>query len=181
MDTATFIPVSRATCVTDLCGTVTSDNTANPGGTILLGDSALNERARGIYTFTLPTLPAGAEIVEALFTTRIGGGGGTPFPDLGVVVMDLVNVGTELTGLDFASGDRMTNIATLFTSWEVDPATVDVTDAIRADHDIALPRSSFRLRFTIGTDGDGVPDVISVYQAGFDPDLPRLEIRYRMP
>ena len=153
-DTLLAVPV--------LTGTVTSDGLASESTTPYTGDNDLTDpgqRVRGFVTFDLTTIPAGKVVRTAFLKIPQRGVDGTPYNDLGVVVLDHLLLGATLDSDDFEAAA----LDSAFVSLSTDPAlatrTVNVFPQIKADVEAGRDVSQFRLRFSVNDgDNDDVTD-----------------------
>jgi hypothetical protein len=151
-------------------------------GGILVGDSSLDNTAQGFLTFDIAALPNGADVVEATLTVRQFSTSGTPYPILGAVLIDHVDIGAGLDASDWGTPALDGNFDAVSQNGATGALSVDVTDQIQADVAAGRVRSSFRLGFTALTDNDGNQDTAH-FQDSEDTEgsgvLPTLIVRYR--
>lgn len=131
---------------------------AQLGNGVCVGDSgfAANAEYRGFATFDSSAVPASIELLSAELRVGVRNIFGAPFPELGDLLIDQVPFATIGPGL-FANPDAVT-VGSLRS-----PIAAGTT--ISADLEAAIlapsgPRTQLRLRFSAGTDGDGVSDHI---------------------
>lgn len=181
VDTVQLVNVRWGTLVEGLYGSAYSDGVAFASSSVLVGDLADHTDMRGIYTFLLPTLPEGAEVVRADLATRVGGGGGggNPFDDLGPMRVAHVEVGDELDGADYAGGTLAADLGIILLDYR-DPGTLDVTAGVVSDYRVGAPHSSYRMSFPRGPD-DGEQDRIALVANPEGTGLPTLRIEYGFP
>lgn len=133
--------------------------TMNPADT-LVGDGNLNSSFSAYFTFDLSTLPEGTEIAEATLATRQIAVVGTPYTDLGGMVMLSRVTYPELKGATLVAAPT-TDIMPLSSMADLGPRSASVRDEVALDLQsrVALGnRSQFRIGFVTGTDGKGDVD-----------------------
>ena len=127
----------------------------------MVGDDTTDTDARGIYTFDISSIPAGATILEATLSTRQVNTFGDPYVKRGPVVLDHVVLGGELRANAYSTsatpgGDGFTILSDNATP-EVKSAVV--TEQVQLDIDQARSFSQYRLRFRLPTSLDDRLDV----------------------
>ena len=165
-------------------GVVTSGGDVETTSAANIGDSGLNVPIRGFYRFDLSGIPAGATVVEATLITRQTGAGvfGTPYTDLGAMVVDHVNLGAALGPEDFASVAFTSAFAVISNNANLETKTAVVTDQVVADRAAARTTSDYRLRFATDTNSDNDGDFVQWATAEFDAGtgvFPTLRVVYR--
>jgi hypothetical protein len=175
--TLTFTPSN------DGCFSDTGAWLPNGGSAVSLGDDPGNISWRGYVRFGIvPFVPAGAVIVSAKLELRQQVVVGDAYGSLGTVVVDHVDFGVTIDGSDFSPTVLSPNIGTLSSDGALVVRQIDVTAAVVAD--LAGPgfNSNFLLRFTTGTDLDGVAELVRFEDAENDLGTgspPRLLVTYR--
>jgi hypothetical protein len=154
--TLTFVPSTD--------GTVKSDGTfeASGGTRITVGDNSGNIASRGILRFGIvPFVPAGAVILSAKLRLRQQDVTGTPFPQLGTIVVDHVDPGVTIDGADYNAPVLTANIGTLSSDATGGIKEIDVTAAVVAD--LAGPgfNANFLVRFTSPTNSNASADGVT--------------------
>ncbi len=155
-----------------LPGTKAREGTVNPTGatvsnTLNFGDNSSNVPIRAVLSFSLATLPANATILSAtLEIEQEDTGFGSPFTDLGNLLVDHVDLGSGVDTIDFTGGTLSSGIAVLSTSAGDGLRTADVTSAVLADLASARGRSEFRLRFAVASNNEGAQDTVRVIETG---------------
>jgi hypothetical protein len=124
---------------------------------IAVGDNAGDDGRRGFVRFDLSAIPAGATVLSAVLHLYQGDIDGVPY-GLGSVRVDHIDVGAALDAGDHFAAAIALDIGVLSTDNVLEWKTLDVTAAVAADVAGVSPTSDFRLRFPVGTDGDGVLD-----------------------
>lgn len=139
---------------------------------------------RGFVSFDISALPPPpANVRAATLAIRQFQLRGTPYPTLGSVVIDHVNMGAAFDAADFSSAALDPAFATVTSSGALGYYSVDVRSQIGADQIAGRTRSGFRLRFTnpLGLNTNGVSDAAD-FNSTEDPEgsgnLPKLSIRY---
>ena len=164
--------------VTNLGGSVSF------GGSVVVGDSSGNPTlaARGIMRFQLTDIPAGATIESATLRVYQMLVEGTPYADLGDLLVDHVDAGAGLSADDFAGGTLQANMGVLSTSAALEIKSLDVRAAVQAALDGGTGRVDFRFRFETETDGDAQTDGATLNgrsdEAG-NGRVPVLEVTYQ--
>lgn len=148
----------------DRDGMVSNDGIVNRTLAPFLGDidGSMNGQVfRQFFSFYIDLLPPGATVVSAELWLFQQDTSGTPFTDLGSIVVD--HMFYDLLGAaDFAAAPLAANIGTLSTDPAVGYRILDVTSAVQADFAAGRPRSQYRLRFDpIESDGDSSTDIVS--------------------
>jgi hypothetical protein len=173
-DTARDITVSIPATLTVNDGTGSFNGTVST--TVLrVGDTTTNAAWRTFVTFPLTSLPQGADIVKWTTASLYGRQAsieGTPYADLGSITAGSL----AMTSIDvIAHTSVVTNVVGFSLSATVgNPAgdrTANVMTAVKADHDAARTRSSFRLEFTTAQDTESDDDVAIL-------ENPRLDLRF---
>lgn len=151
-------------------------------GLLWLGDTRDNTVYRGFLRFSLASIPAGARIESATLTTSYISPLGTPYFDLGDLLIEAIDMGGGLDQTDF---DALASWMGVVPSNPNDgDKDVDVTEAIQ----MSLPAGTadFRIRFRLSTDGSGDTDVAFMNDSsdvgsntGRDLSVPTLLVVYR--
>lgn len=127
--------------------------------TLKVGDNANTIPHRGHATFQVANIPQAATISQALLRLEQFAVEGSPYPSLGVLFVDHVDLGATLDGADHNVAPLTANLGTLSSTAVLEVKTLDVTAAVQADVAAGRPVSSFRLSFTQPTNGDGTQDL----------------------
>lgn len=161
--TAETSPVGPTTHVTRLAevassGTVSNSGFVGRGTDLAIGDSNLDESARGYYSFDLSSIDP-QRVVSATLITRQFNMVGAPYPDLGPdVLVESVDIGSSLDAADFDTpGMPRGSLA----SDGNGGLSVDVTAAIK-DLGFTSAQLTLRLAFPTLTDGNGDDDFINL-------------------
>jgi hypothetical protein len=172
-------PVQSATLTgrADLCGTWHQfDDQADPGNLIVGAQS--DDEFRGLCGFSLAVLN-GKSLVSATLDVKQRGVSGSPYDELGNVVVDHAEYDPFSVGDHIAVTSLQSNIGTLSTDPELEHKTLDVLTAVEDDLLNGRRTSQFALRF------DQAHHISPVAFALFDgvgtADEPTLVIRYRNP
>lgn len=152
-------------------------------GAMNLGDSSVNVGIHGYLRFDLSAVPAGATILSATLITRQTASGffGTPYTDLGNLLVDHMDIGAALGSEDFVGTTFTFALAVLSTDPVLETKTADVTAAVTADLAAARTTSDYRLRFAADTNSDAGPDFVQFSTSEFDAGTgvtPTLEVTY---
>lgn len=139
--------------VTSAGGVLTTASTG-----VAVGDNAGNDGRRGFLRFSLGAIPPGATITSAVLRVAQANVSGIPYPVLGSLHVDHVDIGLALDGADYAAPALSFDIGTLSTDPTLTLRSLDVTGRVLADRAALRTTSDFRLRFNLGTDGDSFED-----------------------
>ncbi len=139
-------------------------------GFVLVGDEVLNDGIRGLYRFSLATLPAGASVSAAtLKVNQFESSTGTPYDaalGLGNLSVESVDIGLGLDVLldpdDYATAAFSAVPGSLSSSAALGSKSINVTAAVQADLAAGRLNSDFRVRFTVETNGDGSEDQVKL-------------------
>lgn len=140
-------------------GIASSNGQTQAGQTLSVGDTATNLTVRGIVTFSLSQIPAGATIQVAGLRISQVQVANAPYATLGTVDVDHVDLLGALDAADFGSVALAAAVATLSGSANLEVKVAEVTGRVVADIAAGRTVSSFRLQFGTGTDNDGADDV----------------------
>lgn len=80
-------------------------------------------------------------------SATVNGVGTSPYVELGALVVDHVDFGNALEGVDYNGGTLASNIGTLATDAALEYKTLNATSRVQADLTAARGRTQFRLRF----------------------------------
>lgn len=173
--------------IATLDGIVESDGTVYEQDAygVALGDGSPGDGWRGIVTFDLGPIPAGATVQEATLRLLQFGVQGTPYAKLGgAVLVDHIDVGATLDAGDYDSAAYSADIGTLSSNPTLEVKSLGVDAAVQADVDATRTRSAFRLRFAVESDGAPGADYVN-FNEQEDPDgsgvTPTLVVRYTTP
>lgn len=168
-------PVTPSTTVTlnstaSLDGWVQSDGVANANaGGPLVGDFEQFSPGVGyrqFYSFDISTIPAGAHIVSATLRLYQAVVVGSPYVNLGNLIVDRVDIGAALDGVDFNAAPLTANLGTLSTNATIEYKTLDVSTAVQADLGASRSKSQFRIRFSLRDfNNDGLRDLVQLTEA----------------
>lgn len=150
----------------------------------LAGDDAIDQVARAFYRFPHPALPAGAEVVRAIFLVGQEGVSGAPYADLGEALVDHVDLGPGLDASDFDSPALALAFGVLSTSPALEEKALDVTALVVADIAAGRARTDLRIRLASDTDADQAGDFTIWNDApgsGVTGSVPRIRVTVRVP
>lgn len=163
----------RLTSEDRLDGSLLNDGTGGSDRPIMVGNGKIEDTvgeiiARGFMSFNIADIPAGATIesVELRFYQQEVQG--SPYPKLGNLVLERVDIGSSLDPSDFATAALDSGTIAQQTSpgaWYVIADPVLVT-WLERELDAGRSRFQLRLRFTQETDGDGEEDYVSILGGG---------------
>jgi hypothetical protein len=173
--------------VSSLDGWVESDGSASSDrGGPLTGDFEQDNPGVGyrqFFSFSLADIPEGAEILSSLLELYQTNAYGSPFSDLGSVVVDHVDYGATLDGTDYDMPALTPGIGTLSDNATEEYKTLDVTAYVQTDCAASRDYSQYRVRFSLqDNDDDGARDSVSFTDAEDSccntGNLPRLVVEY---
>jgi hypothetical protein len=114
---------------------------------ILVGD-LIDVESRGFVTFDISLLPPSPAVVRAAtLEVEQWQVTGNPYPSLGSVAVDHVNLGPTFDTLDYDAAALDPGFATLTSNGALTTYAIDVRSQVGADQVAGRTRSSFRLRF----------------------------------
>ena len=162
------------------------------GGNFFVGDVG-SEGTRGFLGFSIGGIPEDAEIVSAQMTIyhKIGPATGSPFTDLGNLIVDLVDYGPTLEQSDYDVPAVQPRFGILSDSPKDGVRSLDVTNQLRQTRALHVSTQAgiqtiqFRLRFDAETDND-IIQTDAVIVNGIDDAfevgvIPTLTVEYRLP
>jgi len=166
-------------------GFVRSDGVAIAvGGGPGVGDNVINVSVRMFYSFETGGISDDAVVESAFLRVYQEATLGSPYADLGDLVVDHVQIGADLDSGDYDGGTLASNIGTLSDDATPEWKAIDVTALVQSDVTANRMYSEFRLRFTVGTNGDASNDAV-LLNDGADSsgsgNVPELVISYRAP
>ena len=149
-----------------------------------LDAASLGLAFRMFYAFPLDEIPPGVVVTSVrlrVFQLSITG---TPYEDLGDLLVDHVDPNGALDPGDYAGGTLTSNIGTLAMGFGQNYANLGVSNEVQEDLDAARGYSWFRLRFPVDSNVDGGNDVLLLEdgegsRGSFRPPL--LEVTYVRP
>jgi hypothetical protein len=168
-----------------LDGYVRSDgNSGTMGGPAITGDLDAGAPAIGFrqfYSFDLSPLPAGSTVTSATLQLFQAAVGGTPYLDLGNVIVDHVDYGGALTGAAYGATALASNVGIISSDVTIASKTLVVTARVQADVAAVRTRSQFRVRFsTFDSNNDAGSDFAQFTDAEFlGTNVPMLVVKYR--
>lgn len=153
------------------------------------GVGDLDEAGRGLafrmfYCFPLDDIPAGVVVTSVrlrVFQLSITG---TPYEDLGNLLVDHVDPGAALDAGDYAGSTLASNIGALATGFGRNYANLGVANEVLQDTQAGRVRAWFRLRFPVDSNFDRGNDVLLLEDgegSRGSPQAPILEVTYVVP
>lgn len=139
---------------------------------------------RMFYAFRLDEIPEGVTVTSVrlrVFQLSIVG---TPYENLGDLLVDHVEPGADLDPGDYAGNTLDSNIGTLAMGFGRNYANLGVSAQVAADRSAGRTHSWFRLRFPVDSNTDGGNDVLVLGdgEGSRGPDNPPiLEVTYVVP
>jgi hypothetical protein len=105
---------------------------------------------------------------------------GTPYADLGSVVVDDVVFGTNLDSGAYSRSRLGDAVAVLSVDGTLGPKAVDLTSQVRTDVEASRPQNQYRVRFTAETNPDAASDpaVFECAEAATPEERPILVVTY---
>lgn len=159
--------------VTGLTGVVQTSGSITVDSTVFAGDQDATLpglRARGFLTFDLSTIPAGKTIRTAKLKVIQSAVTGSPFSDLGTLVVDHLVFGNTLDSADFGQSALGSAFATLSDSAGLGNRLANVFQQVKADLQAGRTVSQFRVRFSLRDgDTDAINDNVKLNDIDDDP------------
>lgn len=159
--------------VPDLTGVIQTSGSVMVDTTVFAGDrdaAVPGLNTRGFYTFDLSTIPAGKSIRSAKLKAIQSAVKGSPYTDLGNLVVDHLIYGTSLDSADYNLPSLSTAFAVLSDSSNLGSHLANVFQQVRADLQAGRTISQFRIRFSDKDgDNDGLEDNIMLNDIDDDP------------
>lgn len=154
--TATFYTTTGNSSV-NVDGHVWNDSPVVTDWGIGVGDSAPNNTtAKGFVGFDISSIAGRTAVSATLRVYQANIYGGTPYTDLGNILVDHVNFGSSLDSGDYSAGALTSNIGTISNNSTLEWKTLDVSSYVQADINAGRTSSQFRFRFYPNdTDSDG--------------------------
>jgi len=167
-----------------LDGWVRSDgNSGATGGPAITGDLDAGAPALGyrqLYSFDLTPVPAGSVVTSATLQLYQAAVGGTPYVDLGNVIVDHVDYGAALNAAAYSVTALASNVGVLSSDVTIGSKTLVVTARVQADVAAARTRAQFRVRFSnFDSNNDAGSDYAQFTDAEFFSNVPVLVVKYR--
>jgi parallel beta-helix repeat protein len=172
---------------TALDGLIIHEDGANSGESINVGDYYTDHEYyfRGFVSFDISSFPLWAVIDSATLRMYQYSTTGTPYTDLGDLIVDHLNYGDTLDSDDFDLAALQDDIGTLSTDDTVEWKELDVTDSFQNDFDNLRTHSQYRLRFSpLEINNNEVSDCVYLESAdnfGTTGNIPELVIAYSHP
>lgn len=154
------------------------------GDVVIVGDSVGDVVSVGLYRFDLSSLPAGAVVTEAQLTTGVDLMVGTPFAQLGDLLVAHVDIGPDLDLTDGDSPALEAVTGVLATDGTLEEKTVDVTAAVQADLQAGRTTSDYRVHFDFAPDGESDDDYVNLTNVAYPGTVgvePVLTVTYVAP
>ena len=165
---------------TEIMGFVTSSSSAITWASqIVVGDNTVDFFSRGFLSFSTEELPAYATITSAVFRLYTDAVNGTPFFDLGPLIVDHVEYGDTLDADDMDTVPLHSSVGTLTKTDEGEYVELDVTQYLQGDIDNAKGRTQYRLKFQIDTDSDRTEDAVFYIRTLSGEKTPQLYVEYK--
>jgi hypothetical protein len=115
---------------------------------------------RAVVGFNLVTagIPPGATIQTATLALQQGAGAGTPYADLGNMLVDHVDLGAAIDASDYGANTLLSGFGVFSTDAAFVVKSLEVGARVQADVTAGRTFSDFRLRFATNSNGDGSDD-----------------------
>lgn len=120
--------------------------------------SGVSQRAVVGFDLVGAGIPPGATIQTATLSLQQGGSGGTPYTDLGNVLIDHVALGAAIDAADYSGNTLLSAFGVFSTDNAFDVRSLEVGARVQADVTAGRSFSDFRLRFATDTNLDGGSD-----------------------
>ena len=173
--------------LSDMTGYVTARN-ADRGfnqSPIRMGDLHTQETLRGIVSFDISSLPAGAQILSAQFeviqanVVHNGVTGGDPFQDLGTISAERIDGTPPLDTSEWSAPVLSTALKLVTSTRDLGLRAVDVTDWVAAGLAEGRDRLDMRMYFELASDFDNRGDWATFDDGPFRGRAPTLVVQYR--
>lgn len=165
-----------------LDGWVRSDGNLATTGLPITGDIdgvAAGLGYRQFFSFDLSSLPAGSTVTAATLRVYQLSTTGTPYVDLGNVIVDHVDYGASLEPAAYAAAALTSNVGTISSDEILAFKSLAVTNQVQADLTAARVRAQFRLRFSnADSNNDGNSDFAEFTTAEAPSNQPVLVVTY---
>ena len=125
---------------------------------IRVGDHAGDGSRRGILSFPIDQIPAGAKILEATLEVHQGPATNDPYALGPNLLVDHVDLQGALDKTDYESLALHPVIGVLSTDATPGIRTLSVVAAVQSDVDAGRTSSEYRLKFQFPTNSDGMAD-----------------------
>ncbi len=113
---------------------------------------------RGIMSFDISEIPAGATIVSAELTAFQFQVNGDPYFNLGAMMVDHIAMGPVMQGDAYSDFTISLDVGTLSINGTVGVKTLDITGVVQSDVDAARGMTQLRLRFVVPNNDDASID-----------------------
>jgi hypothetical protein len=144
------------------------------------GDTNSNVGERGLVGFDISSIQ-GKTVVSATLRIYQYIVTGSPYTDLGTIVVDHINFGSSMDVGDYSLAALASNIGTISSNATYEWKTLDVTSYVQADLVAGRTSSQYRIRFTTETDLGGDTDYSGFESAennGSTGNKPELVVTY---
>jgi len=140
-----------------------------------VGDNVVDRGIHLIRSFDLSGLPAGAQILSAVYEDEVRAVTGSPFATLGDIEATVTDVGLALDGSDYDGPAVAIVLGTLASDASLGVRTLDVTAAVAT---YAGGRLDVMLAFDDDSDDDGTVDTATLRTLSPSVERPTLTIEY---
>jgi len=145
-----------------------------------VGDDPTLKGYRIVQAFSLDEIPAGVEILSAVYQNEQGEVVGEPYATLGVVRVISADIGASLGPEDYAGPGLAVLHGTLSDGASLGVKTLDLTDFVRNQVAAGVEsRLDIQLQFDDEHDSDGAFDQAVFYGPARTPEMPGIVVRYR--
>ncbi len=160
-------------------GFVTSMGSAVTWTQIMVGDTGADIGVRGFLSFDISSIPPGSNIISSTLRNYQEAVIGTPYTDLGNVIVDHLDYGATLDGADYNLAALQDNIGILSNNASIEFKTLNVTARLQDDINNGRTRSQYRMLFPNPTDNDNIEDAAFFTQAKCGDYSPELVVTYQ--
>lgn len=183
---STTVAGTRNDIVVQLYSDPGLDGTISDLGLLLPSDTELrvgdevttNDTYRAFISFDISSIPASTLITSATLKVTQTLETGSPYVNLGDVIVDVLNYGPTLEALDYDVVPTEANIGTLSFDNTAESKTLPVPYYVQEQVSAGNTRIQFRLRHQTATDNNGLDDYSNWFSGDNSVDKPELLITY---
>lgn len=160
-------------------GFITSSGSVLTWTQAMVGDTFVDTGVRGFLSFDISSIPPGSNIISATLRNYQEAVLGTPYTDLGNIIVDHLDYGANLDAADYNLAALQDNIGTLSNNASIEFKTLDVTARLQDDINNGRARSQYRMLFPTPTDNDSIEDAAFFTSANIGGNTPELVVTYQ--